>query len=621
MNEELRRLGTRIDPATGLRSGIYGPPAAQIPPGAVTQSTAPMQALRTGVTPPMQVQSPIRDAIAQRAAVAPEVAQRLAQNPAARAIDMPRTLADVRGTAPASALRFPNEIAAPRNAGMQPPSPPSLSASANPKAAAQMKGVISEAAQRGVGAAGTAARFARGIAGAVPRVAGAIAGPMQVGRGIEKLTEDGGAWQKGEGAVRVGAGTLATLQPFAPKLLGAAGPIGSAAAIGMTAGDLVPDSWIKKINNIPGAPALRSTVRGALGLPDDSSPKKSDAGTSNPSAAAIPLPDKATAAAAPVLAPSAAPATDLATPTPKARGPISAAADRVAKPLVAAPASQSVQTRAAELQKIAGDELNGMRSNEAQPGGVQAFGPGDSYAGAKQTANGVYELPAFDNGAKALPDGDVAILRGNMSPKNRGSVETRFDGARGEERANMPEMQGYDPAKLFEFMRQAQSSNDPRVLEAGKMAAEMLVAQNKIDAEAQMMNARNEALIQQQQIQSGATLGSANIGAAAERYKADKGYGTAKDIKVAQIDAPVKGQDGNEIIDPITRAPVTRKTAAWFNPATSQWTPVEPSAQSAPPRQITKQQQSALLKELRAKNMSDDAIHEFMRSNNLIPAP
>lgn len=621
MNDELLKpTGTRIDPITKVRTPVYTPPANQVPSSVVMAGGGSMPAQVTNemrVAPPRA--SPIREAISQRASVAPQVAQRLAQSPAARPIDVPRTLADVRGAAPATNLPFPNQI----GQGIAPIKAPPMGSvptpgnipmpSAAPMAAAG-EGVISRAAKVAAEKGGSV------LGGVKPAIQRAASSPAaQIMGGVGKMA----------GGIAAGGTGLMAIDNVANgnKMLGAAqgalaataflpGPLG-------TAGQAANLGYQTIVNSKTLSDLIKKGYNFATGKKEPEGP----GATVMPEVPEV-RPDQRSQAPVATVAPAAAaaggvspatPVAEAATSPNKPRGPIAKAADRVVRDASAAPMSKTAQDRVGELQQMAGAEqeaqLGVPRTGESTA--VQAFGPGDQYAGSRQTGPGVYELPAFDNGANPMPPGDVAILRGNMGAKQRGSIETRFDGARGEERANMPELKGYEPGQLFEFMRQAQGSNDPRVIEAGKVAAELLGAQRKIDADVAMQDSRNEALIKQQQIQSGATVQSAGISAEASKHNANA---AGRALKAVEVEVPIIGADGKAAIDPATNAPIMRKSAVWFNPATSQWTPVDaPVPEPAPPpRVINKQQQQRLVQELRANKMNDDAISQFMKSNNIV---
>lgn len=344
----------------------------------------------------------------------------------------------------------------------------------------------------------------------VGRVGAGVAGGWQLGMGLNQLTGDGGMADKAGGAVRTGVGALSTLEGMAPTLtrrfLPNAGPWGAAAAIGLTAGDVLAEPSLRWIRSNPKALNVLNSVRGAIGsAPLEPLPAGEqvwnaggfpDPAMQNPILRAAaekfaPKADGKGAAAVPAAAPVAVQAAAPANPPADQKNdattpPAAPAADAPAKgrgsAKRAAQVSQFARDRVAQLQQMAVPSQEIARPPVAQvatdqqagSGGIQVLGPADGYQGMNQVAPGVYEAPVWNGPSpvQGVPEGQVMIDRGGGQNIIQSFANTQKGGT--ERAAFMPELAGLSPGQLAEFINNSAGSSDPRIMSANKQAIDLM---------------------------------------------------------------------------------------------------------------------------------------------------
>lgn len=528
-----QRTATRLDPS-GARSTVYQKPAGQVPRGVVTPGLDPMPARAQTIQYPSSTANPVtRAAFEARPTVAPEVSQRMAQRLAPRQMPPGATVqVDPTGTARVNPLNSD----APRSIGQ-------IRGASAPASAGSVTGKVGRLTQAVPG------RIAQ-AAGTVGRMGVGVAGLSQISKGANQMT---GAQEGGmlEGAARTAAGAAAlTPASVLPKVLRGAGPIGAVASgsllatdlMGLPATGLSPHALgmraVEAVQNHPTGNRILNAARSALGLPTAEPAKTlSDliVGDRGGAPSAIPSAHAATPEQAAPAAPDAAQwfgTPDAAAANVARPGPIAAAARSGGA--VARPASRFAGERTAQLQRMAGAELGASRAvarpavaevvaDDPGGGGIQVLGPGDGYAGMRQTAPGVYEAPAWEGDAAraAPPEGQVQIDRGG----GRNIISSFADAQRGgtERVAYAPELTGLAPTELLETIRNSTGSDDPRIAELNRQATELLMTQLREAGALDRTQMQVEGGLAQQQEATRGTLGAADIRARADRETGGQG--------------------------------------------------------------------------------------------------
>lgn len=550
-----QRTATRLDPS-GARSTVYQKPAGQVPRGIVTSGVEPMPArgelrdLRgTG-------SNPLRERILAQPNPATAMAERVAAN---RPVAGPIQTTAQSLSAPAAPGASVTNHGLRAQLAAKPAVDPVLGrggpvpASGAPTSIAQMRGASAPASAGSV--MGKIGRLTQAVPGRIAQAAGTVgrmgvgvAGLSQISKGANQMT---GAQEGGmlEGAARTAAGAAAlTPASVLPKVLRGAGPIGAVASgsllatdlMGLPATGLSPHALgmraVEAVQNHPTGNRILNAARSALGLPtaaaaeQPGSPAQPAAGPS-----AIPSAQAATPEQAAPAAPDAAQwfgTPDAAAANVARPGPIAAAARSGGA--VARPASRFAGERTAQLQRMAGAELGASRAvarpavaevvaDDPGGGGIQVLGPGDGYAGMRQTAPGVYEAPAWEGDAAraAPPEGQVQIDRGG----GRNIISSFADAQRGgtERVAYAPELTGLAPTELLETIRNSTGSDDPRIAELNKQATELLMTQLREAGALDRTQMQVEGGLAQQQEATRGTLGAADIRARADRETGGQG--------------------------------------------------------------------------------------------------
>lgn len=608
-----QRTATRLDPATGARSSIFGS-AGQVPAGVATPGLDPMPARAQTIAPPAAPDPARRMLFESRPAVDPLLRERAMATGPTAPVDAPRSIAQLRGS-PASSLA--------------PAAPVALGEAAVTDAGSKLgrlaaPGIIQRAAS-------TAGRI--GAAGGA--IVGGIAGLAQLSKGTNQLLGD----QPGgliEGAARTAAGAAAvTPASLLPKALRVAGPVGAVAsgsmmftdAMGLPATGLSPSSLASRgVDAAMRNDTIRGYVnamRGAMGMPLAEKPRTpGDLAVGGADAGAAPVP-----AAAPAAAPVAPGGRGAAAPvaaqdwfsTPEAAAAnvareVSAPAHR-AGPITRA--ARPALERVAQLQGMAGRELAAPQEISRSPvaeaaaaePGMQAYGPGGTFTPNVPGSPGAMELPAWEGDAQrpAQPEGKVLVDRGTPG----GVIQSYFDARRGgpEKAAGVPEVAGTGVADLLSAWSASAGSSDPRVQAMHGQIGEFLAAQLRESGALQRAQLQAESGLAQQQESTRGTLGSASIRAAADERIAKASRTSAP--ATVQIDAPVMDpKTGEPMLDPLGQ-PVKRKSAAYWDANTQQFRPVQIEDQGQV--QASREEYGAAIDALLKKGYNRQQAADYLR--------